>query len=785
MDKQIGRDIILLDGAMGTMLQKSGLPAGVSTCVFNFTNPDIIRGIHKSYVDAGADIIVSNTLEANRRKLTHIDLDVSKTVAAAVSIAKEAAAGRALTALDLGPVGEIIGPAGEISFDECVDIFKEVVLAGVKAGADLILIETVFDLYELKAAVIAAKENCDLPILASMTFQENSRTFAGAPASAMAVMLDGMGVAALGVNCSLGPAQLTETVKELAKYTSLPILAKPNAGLPDLETGNFNIPPEQFAAECLELYSQGACLLGGCCGTTPGHIKALSRALSGKTPVGRRNAPISAVCSGTKTVVIDNVRVIGERLNPTGKKAFREALLKNDMNYILKQGLSQVKAGADILDVNVGAPGIDEERVMANVITSLQSVTDAPLVIDSSNTDCIGAALRVYNGKPIVNSVNGEMKSMQRILPMVKKYGAAVIALCLDENGIPPTARGRFDIARRILDNALAIGIKKEDIFIDCLTLTVSAQPDGAVVTLETVEMITKKLGLKTVLGVSNISFGLPNREALNRVFLSLAIGRGLNLPIINPQAQGVTETAAACKALLSYDTNCEGFIKGFSGAADKPVSEVKTVKPDANLTDAVLNGLTDDAAQIADIMLNDTEPMDVINNYLIPALDIAGDNFDAGSTFLPQLLKTAEAAKAAFSVINKAMAKTGGRVLKGKILLATVKGDIHDIGKNIVRAVLENYGYEIIDLGKNVAPEAVVAAVTGQDIKLAGLSALMTTTLDSMQETIAMVKKARPDCKIIVGGAVLTDSYAKKIGADYYAKDAKAAVDIARLVYS
>jgi len=795
----LNKEIIILDGAMGTMLQKSGLKAGESPCGLNFTNPAAVIAVHKRYVDAGANIITANTFEANRYKLKAAGLEVAPTVKKAVSLAKEAAGGRAFTALDVGPVGELIAPVGSLSFDECVDIFKEVMTAGAEAGADLIFIETVFDLYELKAAVIAAKEACDLPIFASMTFQENARTFAGCPASAMSVLLDSLGVSALGVNCSVGPAGLYETVKELAAYTSLPLLVKPNAGLPDAVTGGFDVSPKEFAAETETLYSLGVSLFGGCCGTTPEYIKILKETFAGRAIAPRRRKSVSAVCSGTKTVFLDRVRIIGERINPTGKKAFKEALVKNDINYVLKQGLEQVAAGAAILDVNVGMPGIDEAAVMKKVVLNLQSVTDAPLQIDSSNAECIGGALRIYNGKPIVNSVNGEENSMSRVLPMVKKYGAAAVALTLDENGIPDTAVGRFEIAERILERALSCGIKKEDVYIDCLTLAVSAEPDGAAVTLEAVKMIKERLGLKTALGVSNISFGLPNREGLNRSFLNLAIGAGLDLPIINPSAEGMTESCLACNALLEYDTNCADYIASFAGIekakksaaksnvhlSDNPRADAIGDRDTYGLTQAVINGLTDEASRIAELILESAEPLEIINNCLIPALDRVGETFDTGETFLPQLLKSAEAAKAAFTVINKAMAKTGGRISKGRILLATVKGDIHDIGKNIVKAVLENYGYEIIDLGRDVYPEVIAKAVVEQDIGLAGLSALMTTTLDSMEKTVEAVKAARPSCKIIVGGAVLTESYAKKIGADFYAKDAKAAVDCAKKVFA
>lgn len=786
----LGKEIIILDGAMGTALQKYGLKEGERPDVLSVIKPELVQSLHKSYVDAGAMIISTNTFVTNRYKLKGSGFTVEQVVTNAVAAAKAAAGGSAFVALDVGPIGEMLAPAGSLSFGECIDIFKEIITHGANAGVDLIFIETIFDLYELKAAVLAAKESCNLPVFASMTFQENARTFTGCPASAAALLLDGLGVDAIGVNCSLGPAQLYETVKEIASFTSLPLIVKPNAGLPNLEgEGSYNISPEQFAAELDKFRILGASIFGGCCGTTPEYIQTLSKALSGKPVTPRQVKPVSAVCSGTKTVILDSVKIIGERINPTGKSKFKEALVKNDMNYILKQGLEQTASGAEILDVNVGMPGIDEAEVMKNVVFNLQSITDAPLQIDSSNPECIEAGLRVYNGKPIVNSVNGEEASMERILPVVKKYGAAVVALTLDEKGIPKDAEGRFKIAERILKRAMSYGIKKEDVFIDCLTLTVSAEPDSAVNTLLCLKLIKERLGLKTVLGVSNISFGLPERESLNRAFLNLAIGAGLDLPIINPNAAGMTDVVFACNALLANDENCSDFIKRFSGSVktdktekDNGIKGKNPVIPD--VSQAIISGLKNDAANASEAMLKSIPPMEIINNHLIPALDTVGEKFDTGEIFLPQLLQSADAAKSAFDAVKRHMEKSGETGLsKGKILLATVKGDIHDIGKNIVKAVLENYGYEIIDLGRDVPPEDIVKTVIKEDLNVVGLSALMTTTLASMEKTIKAVKDARKECKIIVGGAVLTEDYAKQIGADYYAKDAKAAVDYAKII--
>ncbi|MDR1690149.1 MAG: homocysteine S-methyltransferase family protein [Clostridiales bacterium] len=787
----LGNEIIILDGAMGTMLQKSGLKPGVSPCLLSATNPGAVLGVHKSYVEAGSNIIASNTFEANRLKLAGTGYGVSEIVEKSVEIAKKAAGDAAYVALDVGPVGELLAPAGSLAFESCVDIFKEVMVCGEKAGADLIFLETIFDLYELKAAVLAARENTNLPVFASMTFQENRRTFTGCPASAAAILMEGLGVDAVGINCSLGPAQLYETVREMTSFASIPVLVKPNAGLPSLEGGEtgFDVSPDEFVSDMKKLHGLGVSIFGGCCGTTPEYIHKLANALKGEGVISRRVKPVSAICSGTKTVVIDSVNIIGERINPTGKPKFKEALLKGDMNYVLKQGVEQISAGADILDVNVGMPGIDETETMKNAVISLQAVTDSPLQIDSSNPACLEAALRVYNGKPIVNSVNGEEKSLEAVLPIVKKYGAAVVGLTLDEAGIPDDTAGRVKIAQKILNRALSLGIKKQDVFIDCLTLTVSAQPDSAKVTLECLKFIRENLGLKTVLGVSNISFGLPNRESLNRAFLTLAIGSGLNLPIINPSAPGMAESCYASKALLLMDENCADYIsKNSAKTPAKPEKETKTEtnKPASeDIKSAIKSGLPEEASRIAAQMLGYDEPLSIINGHLIPALDEVGNLFENGTFFLPQLLQSAEAAKAAFTVINTKMEKTGSRVSKGKIILATVKGDIHDIGKNIVKAVLENYGYEILDLGRDVPADVVTKAAVSENVGLVGLSALMTTTLDSMEKTIKALRGAKPDCKIIVGGAVLTEDYAHKIGADFYAGDAKAAVDCAKKVYN
>ena len=774
----IKQGTVLLDGAMGTMLQNAGLEAGAAPELLNIDKPELIEDIHRKYVEAGSQIVYANTFGANRYKLKNNS--VKEIISAGISIAKKACGKKALVALDIGPIGQLLEPSGTMTFEEAYDIFKEQIIAG--ESADVIVFETMTDLYELKAAVLAAKENSRQPIVCTMTFEENRRTFTGCCVSSMALLLNGLGVDAVGINCSLGPSQLIPICKELLEWTDMPVVLKPNAGLPDPVTGKYDVSPEEFAEQMKYAASCGVKIFGGCCGTTPEYISALKKALDG-TEVRRRKAlPRSAVCTPSRTVVIDRPRIIGERINPTGKKLFKEALRNNDTGYILNQAIEQIRAGADILDVNVGLPEIDEKAMMIKAVKEIQSVTDAPLQIDSTIPEVLEAALRIYNGKPIVNSVNGEESSLETVLPLVKKYGAAVVGLTLDKNGIPPKAEQRFAIAEKILKRAMYYGIPKEDVFIDCLTLTASAEQEAVMETLRALGRVKKELGLKTVLGVSNISFGLPNRPLINQNFLTMALTYGLDLPIINPNVDAMTGAVRAYKLLANIDKNSFDFIAAYNSAAVQ-----KTENKDENnisLEYAVENGLKDESAKATAELVKTADPMEIINGALIPALDKAGEQFEKGTIFLPQLILTAGAAQAAFGVIREKMiSENSSPVSKGKIVLATVKGDIHDIGKNIVKVLLENYGYTVIDLGKDVPCEEVVRAALEHRVKLVGLSALMTTTLKSMEETIRLLRESGSECKVVVGGAVLTPEYAEKIGADFYAMDAKETCDIAKRI--
>mgnify|MGYP000404586509 FL=1 len=787
---------IFFDGGMGTMLQAKGMKIGAIPELLNLENPDRIIDIHKMYINAGADVIYANTFGANAYKLKATGKSVSEIISAAIKNAREACKGTdTLVALDIGPIGQLLEPTGTLKFEEAYEIYKEQLIAG--KDADLVVFETQTDLYELKAAVLAAKENTDLPIVCTMTFEKNHRTFTGCGITNMAYTLDGLGVDAMGVNCSLGPEDLYDVIDELAQCTDTPIVVKPNAGLPDPVTNEYNVSPKEFAGQLTKFSDYGVKILGGCCGTTPEYIKEVTNLFNGLATNYKNAIKKSAVCSATETVFINQPRIIGERINPTGKKKFKEALLNNDIDYILNQAIEQIHAGAEILDVNVGLPGVDEKEMMIKAIKSIQSIAETPLQIDSTIPEVLEAALRVYNGKPIVNSVNGEEKSLKTVLPLVKKYGAAVVGLTLDENGIPKSADKRFEIAKRILDNAISIGIPKEDVFIDCLTLTASAEQDGVVETLKAVNRVKTELGLKTVLGVSNISFGLPGRELVNHTFLAMALTNGLDLPIINPNIAAMSGTVRAYRLLMGHDKNSVEYIDAYnnqlqymlpSKAAPTKAQAVNNAvdkNTDTNsLEYAIENGLKNDGARITKEMLQTMDSMEIINAHLIPALDKAGSEFETGKIFLPQLIMAADVAQAAFAVIKEVISKNNSEsVSKGKIVLATVKGDVHDIGKNIVKVLLENYGYTVIDLGKDVDYQKVVDAVIEHDVKLVGLSALMTTTLVSMEETIKLIRNNNLDCKIMVGGAVLTPDYAEKIGADFYSKDAKESVDIAKQV--
>ena len=774
----------MLDGAMGTVLQQRGLPPGGQPELLNLTEPALLASVYREYVDAGSRVVYANTFGANGLKLAKSGHSVTEVVRSAVTVAKEAVAGTGtLVALDVGPLGELLEPMGTLTFERAYDLFREMMEAGAGAGADLIAIETMTDLYETKAALLAAKEAASLPVLVTMSFEADGRTFTGCTVASMARTLEGLGADAIGLNCSLGPDKLAPLLKELCEHTRLPVVAKPNAGLPDPVDGHYDMGPEEFARALLPCVEAGVSIVGGCCGTSPDYIRALSAALAGKQPGQRRYRETGFVCSAVTPAPLAGVRVIGERINPTGKKRFQQALLEEDLDYILDVAVQQEDAGADILDVNVGYPGVDEVTMLPKVIKKLQSAVSLPLQMDSSNPDALEAGLRVYNGKAAVNSVNGEPEVLDRVLPIVKKYGAAVVGLTLDKGGIPQTAEERVAIARRILNAALSYGIPKEDVWIDCLTLTVSAQQEQARETLKAVRMVREELGLQVVLGVSNISFGLPNRTLVTRNFLIQAMGAGLTLPIINPNQKEMMDAVATYKVLSGEDAGCRDYVARFAGEtpAAKPAA---TGNSDMTLDDAILRGLKADAGRLSAEALQTESELSLVENHLIPALDRVGEDYERGKVFLPQLLSAAQAAQAVFEVIRSSIAAKGGApVKKGKLVVATVQGDIHDIGKNIVKTVLENYGYEVLDLGRDVPPETVLNTVREQGVRLVGLSALMTTTLPAMEKTVRLLGTLKQPPVVFMGGAVVTPEYAAQVGADHYAADARQSVEIARKV--
>lgn len=775
------QEFVLLDGGMGTMLH---LTSGEIPEELSLTQPLRIKAVHDAYLAAGAQILYANTFGANRIKLQDVGLNAIACVSAAVTLAKSSAGNRALVALDIGPTGQLLQPVGTLSFEEAYEAFKEVVLAGVAAGADVIVIETMSDLLEAKAAVLAAKENSSLPVLCTMTFTETGRTFTGCPVSAMALTFEGLGVDAIGMNCSLGPAEFVPLLCELSKWTHLPLIAKPNAGLPDPVTGEYHVSAAEFAEAIAPLTAAGVQFFGGCCGTTPDYIVALRTMLAEKTRNRSPRVVPNAVCSGTRTVLLDMPRVIGERINPTGKKAMKQALLEGNMDYLRSEAISQTEAGADLLDVNVGTTGIDEAAMLPQAVQAIMEVTDLPLQLDSSDPAAIEAALRIYPGKPIVNSVNGKAASLETVLPLVRHYGAAIVGLTLDEDGIPETAEGRFAIGKRILERALSLGIPRENVCIDCLTLTASTADNAAATTLSALRRVREELGLQTVLGVSNISFGLPNRPVLNRSFLAMALTSGLTLPILNPKSAEMMDTVRAYRLLGGYDANCAAYIEQYRDIAASSAVSAPEPQQTQTLSYAITHGLRQEAALLTKRSLEaGTAPLDIVNDMLIPALDTVGEEYERGTLFLPQLLQAATAAQSAFGVLKASM-QTVGSAIRGKIILATVQGDVHDIGKNIVKLLLENYGFQVIDLGKDVPPEKIVRTAISNQAPLVGLSALMTTTVGAMAETIALLHAEYPACKTVVGGAVLTEEYAAQIGADCYARDAKATVDYAKQVF-
>lgn len=779
-------ETIIFDGAMGTMLQKRGLKRGEIPELLNLTSPEIIRSIHDEYFDAGCDVVSANTFGANRYKAEKTGRSLADLVSSAVEIAKKAASCRKkkYAALDIGPCGRVLQPTGDLPFEEAVEVFSEIVRAGSKAGADLILLETFTDLYELKAALIAVKENSNLPVLATMSFEENGTSFFGATVESMVLTLQALGADALGVNCSLGPKQLVPIVERLLRASSIPVMVQPNAGLPLFENGEarYDVTSEEFADHIKKFVEEGAVIVGGCCGTDPGYIRLVKERLKGVTSLRKRPLLRTGVCSPSRSVFFgDDTVIIGERLNPTGKKALQAALRVKDMDHVLKEAIRQQEQGAHILDVNMGLPDIDEPEMLKKAVIEIQSVVDLPLQLDSSDPNALEKAARVYNGKPLINSVNGKKVSLQKILPIVKKYGAAVLGLTLDDDGIPSSAEGRLRIARNIMEEAQKIGIPKEDVLIDCLVMTVSAQQEQAAETLKAVRMVREELGLKTVLGVSNVSFGLPSRPIINRTMLTMALMQGLDAPIMNPGDEGMREAIAAFRVLMGKDPQAAGFIAEYSGSHEmQPKKEAGTEKS-FDLPQAIKHGLKREAEKATESLLSKMGPLEIIENEIIPSLDSVGKEYESQTIFLPQLIKSAEAAKASFELLRRIISKEGsaGSEVRAKMVIATVQGDIHDIGKNIVKVIMENYNFRMIDLGKDVPPEKVVEAVKENSAEIVGLSALMTTTVSSMKTTIDLLRKECPWVKVIVGGAVLTDSLAEYVGADHYAKDAMQAVRI------
>lgn len=790
----LGKKMMFFDGGMGSMLQKNGMSAGEIPELLNISNAELIEKIHTQYLEAGADIITTNTFGANPLKSDEIGESLDLIIAAAVGIAKKSVkkfqseVKPRFVAFDMGPCGRLLEPLGNLSFDDCYDAFSQIAKTAEKCGADLIIIETMSDTLEAKAAVLAVKENTSLPIFCTMTFDESYKTLTGGDVKVMSAIMEGLGVDCVGINCGLGPKQIAEMMVQLSEVSSIPIMAQPNAGLPQIENGKtiYNVSPEQFGEQCEEMAKIGVSVLGGCCGTTPEHIKALIEKCSSYTPIVE-DKNITVVSSYSKTVVLGNGPVIvGERINPTGKKKFKEALRNNDIDYILNEAFSQRDAGAHILDVNVGLPEIDECTTMEKAVKAISAAVNLPLQIDSSDPATIERALRIYNGKPMVNSVNGKDESIETIMPIVQKYGGVLVGLCLDESGIPPTAEERFEIAKKIRDRASDYGIAPKNLVMDALTLTISAQQKESAQTIKALKMIKDKLGICTTLGVSNISFGLPRREIVNGTFFALALHSGLDACIINPCADSMINTYRAFMALSCYDEDCQEYVSAYAGTKSQTTvihSDVTEEKKESvnPLFDIIIKGLKEQSFAETEKQLETTPPMDIINNVLVEALNVVGREFEKGTMFLPQLMMSAETVKNSFDAIKAHIEKSGEKqASKGKILVATVKGDIHDIGKNIVKVLLENYGYDVYDLGKDVPPDLIVNTLKENDIPICGLSALMTTTVVSMEETIKAIHAAGLDTKVWVGGAVLTQEYADMIGADKYCKDALSSVNYA-----
>lgn len=817
--------ILFFDGGTGSLLQEAGLKPGELPETWNNSHPEVVTKLHRDYLDAGCDIIKTNTFGANRLKY-HGDgvFDLETVVRTAMKNARRAVeeAGHGYIALDLGPTGKLLKPLGELDFEDAVSLYKEVVEIGTGEGADLILIETMSDSYELKAAVLAAKENSSLPVFATAIFDEKGKLLTGGTPKSTVALLEGLGVDALGINCGLGPVQMKAIAAEYVKYASVPVIVNPNAGLPRSEGGRtvYDIGAEEFAQTMVEIVDLGVSAVGGCCGTTPEHIRRLTALCRGKkkTPLVKKQETIITSYADAVEIGADPV-IIGERINPTGKSKFKQALRDHNLEYILREGITQQENGAKVLDVNVGLPEIDEPSMMTEVVRELQSITELPLQIDTSNLQAMESAMRIYNGKALINSVNGKQEVMEAVFPLVKHYGGVVVALTLDESGIPDTADGRIAIAEKIYAKAAEYGIGKKDILIDALCMTVSSDPRGALTTLETVKRVREELGGRTILGVSNISFGLPQREIINATFFSMAMLNGLNAAIVNPNSEAMMRSYYSFRALADLDGQCSDYIRIYSGQVSGLGQTVGKKKEAAGtldggsagnpehagggpehvggepehaggelgengeiLVESVKKGLKEQAARAALELLNTEEPLEIINCCMIPALDIVGKGFERGTIFLPQLLISADAARAAFEVLKERMARSGeSQEKKGKVILATVKGDIHDIGKNIVKVLLENYSYEVYDLGKDVEPSLIVETAVKENVPLVGLSALMTTTVPNMELTIKLLRERAPWVKIMVGGAVLTPEYARTIGADAYCRDAMASVHYAQ----
>ena len=782
-------NILIFDGAMGTMLQKEGLPIGDNPEIFGIKNPHKLLKIHKKYLEAGSNVLTTNTFGCNELKVNKLGYTVEEVIDRAVSIAKQAIeesdkSKPRFVALDIGPIGEMLEPMGTLSFDRAYEIFKRQAIQGEKSGADLIIIETMMDLYEAKAAVLAAKENTNLPVICTMTFDENGRSFTGCLPEAMVATIEGLGVDALGVNCSLGPKQLLPIVKTITELANVPVIVQANAGLPVIKEGQavYEMNDEEFFQGVKNFVDLGVSIIGGCCGTNETFIKKICDnidKLQKKEPKRRKS---TIVCSAAKYIDIQGPTIVGERLNPTGRKLLIDAYVSGNNDYVINLALEQSNEGSEILNVNVGVPDLDEERAMKRVIKGIQEVVDVPLQLDSSNVKALEAGLRYYNGRTIVNSVNGKEKSLETILPIVKKYGACVVGLTLDENGIPSTAEGRFNIAKKIVERAEQYGIKRQDIFIDCLSLTVSAQQDEAMETIKAIKMVKENLGCKTILGVSNISFGIPNRKALNNTYLNLALGTGLDLAIINTEDRTMVESIDAYKVISNMDKGCLDYIEKFKFVSNDNKTKERKNYNNLTLEDAIERGLKEEAKDLTLKILESHDEHFVLDKVLIPALDVVGTKYDKGELFLPQMIQAAETVKVSLNIIKERLSKNNNTSSKGKIIVATVQGDIHDIGKNIVKIMLENYGYEVIDLGKDVPIEEVVKRAKEENIQLIGLSALMTTTVENMKKTIKALKENNINARVFVGGAVVTEEYAQKINADYYSKDAKSAVEIAKI---